>query len=84
MEIKWTFAKTYAQTAPHEYILENNYPEFFSEMKSKIEKQGKEESFTLFGYTNTYRYFYTDTHRYWIIENILNRDSRYGLKNKMP
>ena len=82
MEIKWTFAKTYAQTAPHEYILEENYPEYFAEMRAKIEKDGKDEPFTIFGKTNVYRYLYTDMHRYWIIEDVLNRDSRYGLKEK--
>ena len=81
-EINWTFAKTYAQTAPHEYILEENYPEFFAEMKAKIEKEGRDEPFTLFGRTNTYKYFYTDSHRYWVIEDVLNRDSRYGQKAK--
>ncbi len=78
--IKWTFAKTYAETAPHEYILEENYPDFFAEMKEKIDKKGKGEPFTLFGRTTIYRYFYTDTHRYWVIEDVLNRDNRYNLK----
>ncbi len=81
MEITWTFAKTYALTAPHEYILEEQYPEFFAQMKAKIESEGVDEPFTLSGYTNTYRYYYTDEHRYWIIEDVLNRDSRYGKKN---
>lgn len=80
MEIIWTFAKTYALTAPHEYILEEKYPDFFQQMKTEIEKNGVNEPFTLNGYTNIYRYYYTDTHRYWIIENILNRDARYGKK----
>lgn len=81
-EIKWTFAKTYAQTAPHEYILEEDYREYFQEMKLKIEKEGKDEPFTLFGYTNIYRYLYDGTYRYWVIEDVLNRDGQYDQKIK--
>ena len=77
-EIKWTFAKTYALTAPHEYVLKKDYPDFFEMMRMNIEKEGVDEQFTLFGETNWYRYIYTDTHRYWICGDVLNRDSRYG------
>lgn len=71
--MKWTFAKTYAKTAPHEYILENDYPEFFAEMTDKIAREGIEELFTLLGHTNTYRYYYESNYKYWVIDNILNR-----------
>jgi len=84
MRIYWREAKTYSKIAPHEYILEKDYPEFFKKIKAKIEKDGKDEPFTLLGHTNVYKYFYTVTYRYWIIENVLNRDSRYGLKNNPP
>ncbi len=69
----WIFAKTYAKIAPHEYIVEENEPELFSEYKKKIEESGKEEEFTLHGNTNIYKYFYEGGYKYWIIENILNR-----------
>jgi hypothetical protein len=73
MAILWTFAKTYAKTAPHEYILEENYPEYFAEMKKLVEEEGKEENFTIHGKTYSVRYYKDDTHRYWVIENVLNR-----------
>ena len=82
--MEWTFAKTYAKTAPHEYVLQRDYPEFFAEMKDKIQNEGADEPFTLSGYTNIYRYIYTDTHRYWIDDDVLNRDSRYGKKKDDP
>lgn len=78
--IKWTFAKTYALSAPHEYVLQRNYPEYFAQMQAKIAKEGTDEPFTLFGNTKVYRYIYTESHRYWVDEDVLNRDSRYGRK----
>jgi hypothetical protein len=69
----WTFAKTYAKIAPHEYIVKENESELFAEYEDKISKSGKEEEFTLHGKTNVYRYCYEGAYKYWIIENILNR-----------
>jgi hypothetical protein len=69
----WTFAKTYAKIAPHEYIVKEQEPDLFAEYEAKIAKSGKEEPFTLHGKTNIYRYYYEGDYKYWIIENILNR-----------
>lgn len=82
-KIKWIFAKTYAKIAPHEYILQKDYPEFFQIMKAKIEEHGEDEPFTLFGHTKVYRYIYTQSHRYWIDEDVLNRDSTYGRETNL-
>jgi hypothetical protein len=71
--VTWTFAKTYANTAPHEYILEEQYPEFYKMMVRKIDEEGVDEPFTIHGTTRTYRYYKDDTHRYWYIEEVLNR-----------
>jgi hypothetical protein len=70
---KWIFAKTFAETAPHEYILEEQYPEFFSHMAELISEHGVDQPFTIDGKIHSYRYFYAGGYRYWIIENILNR-----------
>lgn len=72
-EIKWMFAKTFAETAPHEYVLEEQYPKFFSHMAEQINEHGVDEPFTIGGRIHTYRYFYTGGYRYWMIDNILNR-----------
>lgn len=75
-DIKWRDAKTYRRFAPHEYILQEDYPDIFFGWQERITEQGVDEPFTLFGHTKIYRYFYTDQHRYWIIGNVLNRDAR--------
>jgi hypothetical protein len=69
----WTFAKSYAKIAPHEYILEEQYPEYFETMKKLTEEQGKEEPFAIHGKTYPVRYYKDATHRYWVIDNVLNR-----------
>ena len=57
---KWTFAKTYAQTAPHEYFLKNQNEELFAELKQRIAKFGKEGKF--FGHS--YIYYHHGKYRY--------------------
>lgn len=80
MDIVWHKAKTFETTAPHEYILEHEYPELFARVRLAIEKDGVSEPFRIFRSIVWSRYVYTDYYRYWIIEDVLNRDSRYGLK----
>lgn len=77
-DIKWRDAKTYRRFAPHEYILQEDYPEIFARWQTLLNEQGVNEKFTFFGHTKDYRYFYTDNHRYWIMGNVLNRDARFA------
>jgi len=90
---KWRSAKTYARFAPHEYFLQKENPAAFLFYKDLLDKEGVDEPFTLYGHIKWYRYYYTDTHRYWIDEGykdketgeyplILNRDSRFGKKSE--
>ena len=72
-DITWTFAKTYAHIAPHEYILEDQYPEFYATIKKLIDEEGVEEPLTIHGNTYMVRYYKDATHRYWYIEEVLNR-----------
>ena len=72
--IKWKFATTYAKIAPHEYVLEEWYPEVYAEFKKLIEKEGKDLPFTLHGQTAMYRYVWKDGYKYWLDENVLNRE----------
>ena len=69
----WKEAVTYRKIAPHEYIVKEDQPAVFKKYTEKINKYGKEENFTLFGKTKTYRYYYSNGYKYWRIENILNR-----------
>lgn len=93
LKIKWRQAKTFAKIAPHEYFLQNDNPAAFAYYQSFLDKEGVDEPFTLFGHTKRYRYYYTNTHRYWIDEGykdketgeyplIMNRDSRFGKKSE--
>lgn len=71
--MKWTYAKSYAKIAPHEWVLREDAPAFFKRMKGHIKKGGVREPFTLHGKMNWYRYWYRGRYKYWIIMNILNR-----------
>ena len=76
----WIFAKTYAKTAPHEYLIYDKLDEEtqkeYNWFIKQIEEKGVNEKF----YQITFRYLYFDGMKYWIHgagENdrgILNRD----------
>ena len=66
----WTFAKTYADTWPHEYIVQEKVDdEFFLELANHIDTFGYEEYF----YKKKMTYFDYDGYVYWHMENIINR-----------
>ena len=73
-EVKWTFAKTYAKTAPHEYIVNHQYPLVFEQMCKLIDAEGYDRDFTLSGHTNRYRYYNLGGYKYWHFDTILNRE----------
>ena len=73
-EVKWTFAKTYAKTAPHEYIVNHQYPSVFEQMCNSIDAEGYDQDFTLSGHTNRYRYYNLGGYKYWHFDTILNRE----------
>lgn len=59
---KWTFAKTYAQTWPHEYIVRNRVDEeLFVSLVRHIRAHGHEEQF----YQRLLTYFEEDGKVYW-------------------
>jgi len=77
---RWIFAKTYAKTAPHEYLV---YDDLDAEMQKEydwlvkqIEEKGVDEKF----YQSTFRYLYVGDMKYWVHDSggndkgILNRD----------
>ena len=74
---KWKFAKTYAKTAPHEYIVDEWNIELFKEICNLINSDGYEEMF----YDKPFRYYNIGEYKYWYCGNILNRceiENRYG------
>jgi hypothetical protein len=67
---KWTFAKTYAKTWPHEYIVEENVDsKLFIKLAEYIDTFGHQEYF----YSRQMTYLYFSGHAYWHMENIINR-----------
>ena len=75
---KWTYAKTYAKTAPHEYFLHHQNPELFKALAAKIERSGVDEAF----YSRTFRYLYLGAYKYWRYDNVLNRTKIKGYTDK--
>lgn len=60
---KWICAKTYSDTAPHEYCLKDNtkYKKEFEEAVIFIRENGIKEYF----YKKEFIYFYCDGYKYW-------------------
>jgi len=67
---QWTFAKTYAKTAPHEYFLRTANPDLFGELKRRIAEMGVEKLF----YKTKVMYYFHKGHKYWGYDLIMNRD----------
>ena len=69
-EQDWIFAKTYAETWPHEYIVQERVDnEFYLELANHIDKFGYEDYF----YKSKQIYFNYDGFTYWHMDNIINR-----------
>ncbi|OQX57482.1 MAG: hypothetical protein B5M52_07365 [Helicobacteraceae bacterium 4484_230] len=67
---EWIFAKTYAKTWPHEYLVEEKVDKvLFAELADCIDKFGHKENF----YSKQMTYFPFKNHMYWHMENIINR-----------
>ena len=66
----WTFAKTYASTWPHEYIVQEKVDnELYAKLAEQIDAYGHKEYF----YSVQMIYFNFDGKMYWHMENIINR-----------
>jgi hypothetical protein len=69
-ESKWTFAKTYATTWPHEYIVESQVDgERFAALAKHIDTHGYQAHF----YRTQQTYYDYDGLTYWHMGNIINR-----------
>jgi hypothetical protein len=83
----WIFAKTYAETYPHEYIVQEKVDNnLFLEFAEFIDKNGYEEYF----YHKKQIYFDFEGFTYWHMENIINRcviEDTYHIRklnNRLP
>ncbi len=66
----WIFAKTYAKTWPHEYIVQEKVDNaLFLQLANHINTFGHEEYF----YKKKMMYLDYDGYVYWHMENIINR-----------
>jgi hypothetical protein len=69
-ECNWIFAKTYARTWPHEYIVDERVDGVsFNELAAHIDKFGYQSEF----YSTIQTYFGYDGNTYWHMGNIINR-----------
>lgn len=76
---KWTFAKTYAATAPHEYFVRTpETEELYQALVAKIKASGVNEKF----YKATFRYLYIGQYKYWAYPNLINRVKIKGYTEK--
>ena len=79
----WIFAKTYSETWPHEYIVQEQVDnELFLELAGHIDNFGFEDYF----YNIKQQYFEYDSFTYWHMENIINRcleKDTYRYRKKM-
>jgi len=66
----WIFAKTYAETWPHEYIVQEQVDEtLFNKLADYIDINGTPDYF----YQKQMIYLEYDGYVYWHMENIINR-----------
>jgi|SRR3989338_2771627 len=78
---KWIFAKTYAKTAPHEYLIYDKLDEEMQKEYNWFIKQIEEKGIDKKFYQITFRYLYFDDMKYWIHntetreKGVLNRDT---------
>jgi hypothetical protein len=66
----WIFAKTYATTWPHEYIVQEQVDNsLFLDLAKHVDTQGYKNNF----YKKEVVYFEYDGYTYWHMDNIINR-----------
>ncbi len=68
LENHWIFAKTYAETLPHEYVVRKNVIRQFDEFVLTIRNKGFKANF----YDNEYIYLKFEDYFYWTMGNPIN------------
>lgn len=67
----WTWAKTYATTAPHWYIVKHQHPGLFYRLSQVIKLYGTDREYRDTG--QVHRYLVIGESQFWQIGIILNR-----------
>ena len=79
--VTWTFAKTYAQTAPHSYCVRNTVPHNLIKDFFWFVKLIKEKGFEKHFYTKKFTYLRINDKKYWTMDptvestDLINRDN---------
>ena len=83
----WIFAKTYAETWPHEYIVQEKVDrDLFDKLGDYVDQNGTPDYF----YQKQMIYLEYGSHVYWHMDNIINRClpeetySRRKAENRLP
>lgn len=71
---RWTFAKTYADTNPHEYFMVKDNVGLSYSIKGKMEMYGYTKPF----YNVLYNYVNINGYKYWVVGDVLNREPLGG------
>lgn len=75
----WIFAKTYANKAPHEYVVRGKVTgtdEEFMRVVNYIQEKG----ITMYFWNHPNKYIYLDGHHYWVMRN--NEDDPTTILNR--
>jgi len=64
-KFKWTYAKTYAQICPHEYIVKDKIEQEYWDSFAKVVSYIREEGFTANYKNRSGKYYILDEHYYW-------------------
>ena len=67
---KWTYAKTYAQTIPHEWIIRPKVKEKFDDFIKVIRERGVKARF----FKREYTYFEFGNYYYWVMNSLTETD----------
>ena len=70
---QWTFAKTMPET-PHWYIVRDHLSEGDKKTFDEFEAFIKTNGYTKLFYSKPFMYYEIGEYKYWLDENILNRD----------
>ena len=72
--VKWIWAKTYADFAPHWYIRRHEQPYLYEILHRMIKLHGIEEMYTNHkGTTYPCVYWYNGKYKYWEMSPVINR-----------
>ena len=70
--VDWVFAKTYKDSAPHEYLLKKNLSDEDKDIFNDFIRYIKDNGYVEYFYKTPYTYLDLDDKKYWTMEDNLN------------